>query len=74
MRTRVKFATQVDEELLAQTRAIAESEGRQIQAVIEEALIDLVEKKRGGKPRAQVMAHYEASIAHFGSVYEKVAE
>ena len=74
MASRQKFATQVDPELLEQTRAIATAEGRQLQSVIEEALRDLVEKKTAGKPRAHVMAQYHASLVQFGPLYERLAK
>lgn len=74
MAKRRKFATQVASDLLAQIKAIAESEGREIQSVVEEALADLVEKKRRSKPRAHVMAHYEASVAQFDHLYKRLAE
>lgn len=73
MATKQKFATQVDAELLAVTRQIAESEGRELQSIVEEALLDWVEKRRQVGPRANVLAHYEASLAQFGSLYERLA-
>ncbi|MCW5943211.1 MAG: hypothetical protein KIS66_13330 [Fimbriimonadaceae bacterium] len=73
MATKQKFATQVDADLLAMTRQIAESEGRQLQSIVEEALLDLVEKRKRDRPRANVLAHYEASLAQFGSLYERLA-
>ncbi len=69
-----KFATQVDPDLLARTRAIAAAEGRQLQSVVEEALTDLVEKKSKARPRAHVMAHYEASVAQFGPLYDRLSK
>ena len=74
MASRQKFATQVDADLLAKTRAIATREGRQVQSVVEEALADFVEKKSGSKPRAHVMAHYEGSVAQFGPLYDRLAK
>ena len=61
------FATQVDAELLSAVRSLAQSEGRQIQVLIDEALADLIEKRRQGRPRANVMAAYEASHQPYGS-------
>ena len=52
--TREKFATQVKPEILSAVRALAEKEGRQIQALVEEALIDMVEKHKNAKPRPHV--------------------
>ena len=71
---RQKFATQVDAETLAEVRALARREGRQIQALVDEALSDLLEKRRSGRPRAHVMAAYEASHERFGALYKKLAE
>jgi len=72
--TRQKFATQVNSELLASLRALADAEGRQLQALVDEALADLIEKRKNGKPRAHVMGAYFASHERFGPVYEKLAE
>ena len=53
---REKFATQVNSEILAAVRDLAQSEGRQIQALVDEALADLIEKRKQERPRAHVMA------------------
>ena len=71
---REKFATQVNSEILAALRTLAKSEGRQLQALVDEALADLLEKRRLGRPRAQVMAAYQASHEKFGPLYKKLAE
>lgn len=72
--TREKFATQVDPQILGRVREMARSEGRQLQALVEEALVDLVEKRRQQKPRPDVMAVYQGSHGKFGSLYKKLAE
>ena len=72
--TREKFATQVDTEILSTVRGLARSEGRQLQALVDEALADLIEKRRQGRPRAHVMAAYQASHERFGPLYKKLAE
>lgn len=71
---REKFATQVDRELLAALRKLADEEGRQIQALVEEALVSLVEERRQGKARAHVMQAYQKSHGRFSSLYEKLAK
>jgi hypothetical protein len=71
---REKFATQVDTDILIAIRALAREEGRQIQALVDEALSDLVEKHRNARPRPHVMAAYLASHEKFGSLYKKLAE
>jgi hypothetical protein len=71
---REKFATQVNSEILSSVRSIAQNEGRQIQALIDEALADLIEKKRQSRPRANVMAAYQTSHEKFAPLYKKLAE
>ncbi len=73
MADRIKFATQLDAELVDALRGLAQNEGRQIQSVIEEALNDLLEKRRHSQPRRHVMAQYEASVRSFGPLYERLA-
>jgi hypothetical protein len=74
MAGREKFATQVNAEILSTVRSIARNEGRQLQALIDEALADLIEKRRQGRPRANVMAAYQGSHEKFGPLYKKLAE
>lgn len=71
---REKFATQVDSKILSTVRSLAKSEGRQLQALVDEALADLIEKRKQARPRARVMAAYEASHEKFASLYKKLAE
>jgi len=71
---REKFATQVNSEILSTVRDLARSEGRQLQALIDEALADLIEKRKQGRPRANVMAAYQASHGQFAPLYKKLAE
>jgi hypothetical protein len=72
--TREKFATQVESELLSAVRALAKSEGRQLQALIDEALADLIEKRKHGRPRRNVMEAYNASHQEYSELYKKLAE
>jgi len=58
-----KFPSQARPELLDEVRRIAATEGRQFQAVSDEALAERVEKKKGEAPRSDVIAHTKASIA-----------
>jgi hypothetical protein len=74
IQVREKFATQVDANILHAIRDIAQQEGRQIQALVDEALADLIEKHKQGRPRAHVMAAYQASHEKFAPLYKKLAE
>jgi hypothetical protein len=71
--TREKFATQVNSKILRDVRALAEQEGRQLQALMDEALADLIEKHKNAKPRAHVMGVYLASHEKYGPLYKKLA-
>jgi hypothetical protein len=71
---REKFATQVTSEILRSVRSIAQTEGRQLQALVDEALADLIEKRKQGRPRAHVMAAYQGSHEKFAPLYKKLAE
>lgn len=71
---RVKFATQVNSEILSTVRALADAEGRQLQALVEEALADLIEKHKNANPRPHVLGVYLASHGKYGALYKKLAE
>jgi len=72
--TKEKFATQVDRTLLKELRGIAREEGRQIQALVDEAIEDLLEKRRQAAARPHVMAAYQSSHARFALLYKKLAQ
>lgn len=72
--TREKFATQVNSEILTAVRSLSAAEGRQLQALVEEALADLLEKRKNSSPRAHVMGAYLASHERYGTLYKKLAE
>lgn len=72
---REKFSTQVRSDTLEALREVARSEGRQLQALVEEALSDVVEKhRRGAGVRPHVMAAYRSSHVPLGALYRKLAE
>lgn len=69
-----KFSSQARPELLEEVRAIASEEGRQFQAVLDEALAEWVARKRGDALRPEVMGHLKASIARHRRLYEELAK
>jgi hypothetical protein len=73
-KTREKFATQVNSELLTAVRSLSVAEGRQLQALVDEAFADLLEKRRKATPRPHVMGAYLASHEKYGPLYKKLAE
>ena len=74
MATREKFATQLDSALLAELRQLAKDEGRQLQALVEEAVEQLIEAHKNGRARPHVMAAYQKSHGRYASLYEKLAK
>lgn len=72
--TMQKFSSQARPELLEEVRALAAEEGRQFQAVLDEALAEWVAKKKGEAPRPEVIGHLKASIARHRKLYEELAK
>jgi hypothetical protein len=71
---RKKFATQVNSEILSALRRLADQEGRQVQVLVEEALADLIEKRKNAAPRTRVMTAYLTSHDKYSPLYKKLAE
>ena len=71
---RQKFSSRASPELLAAVRDIARREGRHFQAVLEDALKEYLENRARGKPRASVMAHFQASAERNRRLGELLAE
>jgi hypothetical protein len=73
---REKFATQVDKELLESVRKLAKSEGRQIQAVVEDALREHLASRenQGLRGREHVIQAYLKSTQRYPGLYKKLAE
>ena len=74
VKKRQKFATQMDERLLADIRAFAKSEGRQLQAVLEDAVDAYLKDKRGYVMDPRVKAAYERSLKKYDKVYRRLAQ
>ncbi|MDE0391563.1 MAG: hypothetical protein OXI57_05765 [Rhodospirillales bacterium] len=73
-KTREKITVQVDGVLLADLRSLAEQERRPIEALVEEAIAALIEKRRQGTARPHVMSAYRKSRAPYAPLYKKLAE
>ena len=68
---KVKFSSQASPQTLAEMRelrawlagnVIARSEGRQFQAVLQEAMEEYIANRSRATPRPEVMAHFRASV------------
>lgn len=62
MAAREKFSSQAAPELLSKMREIALSDGRHLQAVLEDAMRGYIESREQQRVRPNVMAHYRASL------------
>jgi predicted SpoU family rRNA methylase len=72
--SKIKFASQADAQVLDSLKEIAKREGRQFQALLDEALRDYIEKKQTGKARKHVLAAYEESVVKFDALYAELAK
>lgn len=71
---KVKFATQADPEVLETLRLMAADEGRQIQALLDEALREYIERKQGRTPRKHVLQALNASMAQYDPLYRELSK
>ena len=62
MTTRQKYASQADPRLLDAMRQVAQEEGRQFQAVMEDAMREYLERRQNASPRERVLVYLRASI------------
>ena len=69
---REKFATQMDSAMLAELRALAKSEGRQLQSLIEEAVGKLLETRQTSEPDFEALM--KRNHDRYASVFEKLAK
>jgi hypothetical protein len=53
---------------------LAEQVGRQLQALVDEALADLLEKRKQARFRPHAMAAYLESHAKYSDLYQKLAQ
>ena len=65
---------QADPKVLDEVRAIAVREGKQLQAIIDEALRDFIEKRKRGKPRPEVLMAFGESLAEYDALYRELAK
>lgn len=71
---REKFSSQAAPEVLAALRQIAESQGRQFQAVLDDALRDYIDRQQKERPRRHVVAAFADSVREFDDLYRELAK
>ena len=72
--TREKFSSQAAPEVLLALRNIAENQGRQFQAVLDDALRDYIDRQQKESPRRHVMAAFASSMDEFDHLYRELAK
>lgn len=69
-----KFSSQANPEILNTLREIADTEGRKLHAVMDEAFRDYLSKK-GAMPQSQkVMTTFAQSLHDFDALYQALAK
>lgn len=71
---REQFSSQASPEVLTALQKIAESEGRPIQEILDEALREYIERKEKGQPRRQAMDAFAQSLNDFDQLYRELAK
>jgi hypothetical protein len=68
-----KFSTQLDPALIAGLKAAARSDGRHLQAVLDEAVREYLDRRQTDAPRRHVMLALAQSLAEFDRVYRELS-
>ena len=71
---REKFSSQAAPDVLAALRQIADSQGRQFQAVLDEALRDYIDRQQKERPRRHVISSFASSLEEFDNLYRELAK
>lgn len=69
-----KFSSQAAPEVLAALKKIADDQGRQFQAVLDEAMRDYIDRHQTSFPRRHVMAAFAESLEEFDDLYRELAK
>jgi predicted transcriptional regulator len=68
------FSSQAAPDLLQALHQIADAQGRQFQAVLDEALRDYIERQQGTGSRNHVAAAFASSLEEFDTLYRDLAK
>lgn len=69
-----KLTVEISAETLAPLRDLAKREGVELEALFDEALEDLIAKRRGDEPRTSVMDAYQNGRQKFAPLYRKLTD
>jgi len=71
---REAFSSQASAEVLSALRQLAESQGREFESVLEEALCDYLDRQQNARPRRHVVASFASSLNEFDTLYRELAK
>ena len=74
MNTLRKYSSQAEPEVLEAMQAIADQEGRQLQAVLGEAMREYLARKQQQAPRRNVLEAFQASLKERDELYRSLAK
>ena len=69
-----KFSFKISPEVLAALHQLAASQGRQPQALVDDALREYLERQQSIKPRQHVISEFASSLNEFDDLYKKLAK
>lgn len=69
-----KFSAQADSKLLKEIRALADSEGIKLYALINEAFDNFLENRKQSRPRKEVMSRFEESLEEYDYLYDRLSK
>jgi hypothetical protein len=71
---KVKFSSQLDPKILNKAKSMAKSEGRQLQSIIESALLEYLEKSQSDRPSPAVLNAFRQSLEEYEQLYADLAK
>jgi hypothetical protein len=74
MKSLRKYSSQADPDVLKAMQAIADREGRQLQAVIGDAMREYLARKQQQAPRRNVLEAFQKSLKERDELYRKLAK
>jgi hypothetical protein len=69
-----KYSSQADPDVLKAMQAIADHEGRQLQAVIGDAMREYLARRQQQGPRRNVLEAFQKSLKERDELYRKLAK
>ena len=69
-----KVSSQAEPEILYAVKTLAKHEGKLFQSLVNEALMDLLEKRKQTKPRRFVMEQFQSSLNDYDALYDRLSQ